>query len=131
MPLPKNYRLTVRNLTGATCDVKVIWQGNTSEDNGSGRQQPYYGAEATVISNAALADQGEESSSPVINSEYLGISGNVIVTPAASASGRLELWLVTLDDAGANPSTLEGSRHLRTLSWQASTAPQTGSYFVA
>ena len=126
--LPKNFVLTVRNLAGATVDVKVIDQDNTVKDDGAGQLEPVYAAESTILSNAALADTGTEDSANLTNSLYVGKSGVMVITPAATADGRVELWLRTADEAFGEVSSIDNSRHLLTVSFESSSSAATGSY---
>lgn len=127
--LPQKYILTIRNSSGATCDVKALVRPNTVADDGAGQTEPVYAAEQTLAANATLPDSAESDSVVQTNSAYLGIEGLLVVVPASSASGRVELWMKTVDDSGSEISSTDFSRFLTYVELSDATA-QNGSFLV-
>ena len=125
--LPQRYSIAVINRSGAVIDVTVAGKAHTLQNN-SDVLNPLYDASETIwVQNAALADQGDAESSVIVNTDRIGLRGQLTVTPAASANGTVEAKLLTYDAAGTAKTDIDNSPTIATLEFVSSAVKQTAS----
>ncbi len=110
--LPKKWAVRVRNNTGAA--VNVVVDGITTKLDGS------FNTQVVHINEAALADNTEVDGTTVTETEAPGeLNGIMKATPASAVTGTVELFLLTENDGGEVPTTINGFT-LRSIAWVSS-----------
>lgn len=120
--LGRNYRLVVENAAGVTVGCVINARRFKFAADGSRSDEA---AETEVFNIAAIASGSTGNGAAIDNSvdKYLGGDLEITVTPGASATGTVKIYLAHSTDGGVSWGTQPGD-WIKTFAWSASAAGQ-------
>lgn len=102
--IAEDYRIVVENNTGVSVDASSI-SAALKEAEGDGTGAVSYGTEQTGTEGSSLADGSSATLVTISNSTAVAAFGEVegnLASNAATPDGRLDFYLETSTDGGAN-----------------------------